>query len=378
MTRLQSFRGIRYDRELSSHLREWTRPAGPDLQGSDLPERHVARLRSSRLLTQWQKERVLRPESAPMIYLVQQEFLLLEQSLTRFGWLGAVEPGELTAVQRPDPREAEAHYRHLKSTGLYLENLLAVCRDRRDSLQALAAGVATAPPDLEMEDEERTWHRIWLVSDAEIQRQVQDCLAEETLALACGHELHEAARRYASEQKPGPARRCPVVVCPSRDPGLVVLPVHRGLRGLDPMQFQQLDEALEADAELEPWERSLPELLYHLWLHQGTSLGMARGARLYLLRHPQGDDRVFLEELLSRHLSAEQLRSPQILQAQSDPDAALERVQKGELQLAFFVNPVRIEELLEAADRGRMLPPASLAVHPAPRAGLVLYGVRSS
>jgi len=55
-----------------------------------------------------------------------------------------------------------------------------------------------------------------------------------------------------------------------------------------------------------------------------------------------------------------------------DTADALARVQRGEAQVGFIMNPTRVDQVLEAADHGQTMPQKSSFFHPKIASGLVI------
>ena len=96
------------------------------------------------------------------------------------------------------------------------------------------------PPDVEVTDEYGVIHRLWKVSDAATIARVQQAMNDKNLIIADGHHRYETALNYRNEmrQQSGSNRNAPyervmmtLVNMDSR--GLVVLPTHRVVFGLD-------------------------------------------------------------------------------------------------------------------------------------------------
>ena len=97
-----------------------------------------------------------------------------------------------------------------------------------------------APPTVEVRDEYDVMHRMWKVSDPAIIATVQTKMADKKLIIADGHHRYETALNYRNEmrQQTSPNREAPfervMMTFVNMDaPGLVVLPTHRVVFGLD-------------------------------------------------------------------------------------------------------------------------------------------------
>ena len=127
--------------------------------------------------------------------------------------------------------------------------------------------------------------------------------------------------------------------------------------------------------------------------HVGTALLAVTGARVVLLHTPkatgmetfgglslrqQGLDvvqlhRVLLEGVLG--LSEESIRNQQNISYVRDAGEALERVRSGGANVAFLMNPVRMQQMRDIAFAGEVLPQKSTDFYPKLLSGLTIYAL---
>jgi hypothetical protein len=187
------------------------------------------------------------------------------------------------------------------------------------------------------------------------------------------------------------------------DPGLLVLPTHRLLRGLDGSLDLADIETLWADVfhvEYYPvWEDAPPEQVDALMQQLastgriGSAFGVLGLGHLDLFgvlelrgRTPPPDalpaersdawkalDVSRLHALLVDRLVAETGRPrEEVLDYTRDPHAAFAAVRGGQAAVAFFLNPTPVESVLDVADAKDRMPEKSTYFYPKPPAGLVM------
>jgi uncharacterized protein (DUF1015 family) len=255
-----------------------------------------------------------------------------------------------------------------------------------------------------------TWrgerHRVWRVDEPASVEAIR--AAFETsgpLYIADGHHRYEtclAFRAEAEARVPG-AGGVLAAVTWADDPGLLVLPTHRLLHGLDGTLDLEDVETLWADVfhvEYYPvWEDAPPEQIDALMQQLASTgrLGAAFGVLglghldLFGLlelrgRTPPPDalpadrsaawkalDVSLLHALLVDRL-VEQTGRPreEVLSYTRDPSAAFEAVRRGQASAAFFLNPTPVAGVLAVADARDRMPEKSTYFHPKPPAGLVM------
>jgi uncharacterized protein (DUF1015 family) len=263
---------------------------------------------------------------------------------------------------------------------------------------------------------EFTWreeqHRLWLVDDPSAMLAIQVAFdAGPPLYIADGHHRYEtslAFRREAETEVPGAAATLAAVTS-ADDPGLVVLPTHRLLVGLDPALTLEEAETLWSDVfhvEYYPiWEGAPAEQIDAL-MQQLVSSGRAgpsfgvyglgqldlfgllqvRRRRASELTLPfdrsaawKSLDVSLLHELLVDPLVSETGRAREkVLRYMRSAQEAIEEVRQGRASVAFFVNPTPVRSVLAVADAGDLMPEKSTYFHPKPPAGLVMRDLDSA
>ena len=91
-----------------------------------------------------------------------------------------------------------------------------------------------------MRDEYDVVHRMWKVSDPAVISKVQAAMDDKKLIIADGHHRYETALNYRNEMRErlgkltdAPYERVMMTLVNMDSPGLVILPTHRVVFGLD-------------------------------------------------------------------------------------------------------------------------------------------------
>lgn len=403
-TNFRPFRGMRFGGEAGQRLDTVTSPAWREGAAAPQAGCHVGRLMGATggpkshqaaraLLKSWRSDGTLLLDAHPCYYLYRQEWSWGAERLPRSLWIGALaaEPfgASVSTFQQADIAGVEERLGLLQALRAQVEPLLFLHRGPVAAAD-LVARVIARPPLVDFQDGLGTEHRLWAVHDADDVEHVRSATENLPLVLAQGQVAYQAALRQLETS----AARRPVWVLAAlesaQEHGVVVLSMHRGLRGLSPELLRGVRAQLSSHFTIERWTRSLPELMHTLAGQGRLGLGLGRG--LYLLqekeRHqslaaagldpdsPRGAFDVFLlqELVLGRllGLDRDRLVSGGLVDYSDDPyslDAALDR---GDLQLAFYLAPPRLDDLLDLAQQGERLPPRSAGLHPDLRAGLVM------
>jgi uncharacterized protein (DUF1015 family) len=364
--------------------------------------------RMGALFREWLESGVLVPDERPAFYLLRQRFPFRGETRERFGLTAGV---RLEDYERRIVLPHEATIEFLKQDRLALlgasranpRPLMALYRDESGVVREIVAAAAAAPPELEVELQEVNY-ALWRIGDEKRCAAIRRALEPEPLVIADGHHRYEtglAFRDLAAREEGGdPADERAVnfismTLIELSDPGLLILPYHRVLHGMDGVTAIVLQEFMEKLFDFHPLPRpgangteALVEAL------EGGGPGGCEGAiRLGLLagrgRRPcllelkrdmgpvldaanplEGCDPWFLQEHVLRPVLGEAL--PHHVGYVHDADEAVARVTSEESQMAFFLRPIPVALFAEIARRGLRLPPKATYVYPKMPAGIVI------
>jgi hypothetical protein len=180
-------------------------------------------------------------------------------------------------------------------------------------------------------------------------------------------------------------------------PGLVILPTHRlvfGLPSFSPAQLQadtwKFFNVEEVDAGIDAARATA--ILQHAG-HAGTALLAVTAEHAFLLHSPkaigtglfgnlslrqQALDVVQLHKCLLEgvlNISEEAIRDQENVSYCREAAEALMQVRGGKVQVAFLMNPVRMEQVRDIAFAGEVLPQKSTDFYPKLLSGLTIYAL---
>jgi uncharacterized protein (DUF1015 family) len=248
----------------------------------------------------------------------------------------------------------------------------------------------TGDPYAQAIDEDGTVNRLWRITDPSTIEQITQALQNTELLIADGHHRYETARVYAEEiGGEGPQRYVLMDLVALEDPGLTVFPTHRLLRNLRPDQHETLANAIRRDFDLvrlETTDELAPPSSDRVTLGYIDS-HFRQPFRLTLKDQAIADaalpdhaepyrrlDTAVLEALILKGalgMTDEDIDHLEGLGYARDFDNAVELVESGEYDAAFFVAPTPIERVREVAAAGESMPPKSTYFFPKVPTGLV-------
>jgi uncharacterized protein (DUF1015 family) len=365
---------------------------------------------AARLYRAWLDEGVLKRDTRPAIYRYHQVFSVKElggRKFTRAGFICAVRLADYDEkVILPHERTLrgpkEDRLKLMRATRAHFSQIFGLYRDPSQATDRIFGQVEMRPPDLEGATPDGTQHRLWRLTDRESIGQVARTLTSLPIYIADGHHRYETLLALRNElREKGASMRssseyATFFLMNMADPGLIVLPTHRLVHSLAEFDREKLLErarehfsittvengAVNADAlKLAVHERAHSRPAFGMVVPGETTawvLKLEVDPRLPVHRSLSQLDVTTLHGLvLERFLGID--RDAQEAQTNlayvKDTADALARVQRGEAQVGFIMNPTRVDQVLDVADSGQAMPQKSTFFYPKIASGLVINPV---
>jgi len=361
---------------------------------------------AARLLGSWTAEGILRPDAREAFYLYEQQFSYGGQSYTRRGFFAAVrlEPFERRVVlphEKTLSAPKEDRRRLLLATRTQISPVFGLYRDGAGAARAIIDEAAEAAPAVDAATADGVRHRLWPMTSTVALDGLRVLLADRQILIADGHHRYETMVGLAPELRPldipaGSAASDYTMMFLARaeDPGLLVLPTHRMVSGLPDFSFDGLCAACAPAFDVSEGDETTPAAIEARLVRDGgkrvvfgvrapgrrstTWLELKSIVDLSALGPPalrtldvtvlHG---VILGPLLQ--IDAEAMAKQSFLTYTHDTAEALGRVDRGEVQAAFFMNPTKVDQVLAACEAGFVLPQKSTYFLPKLATGLVMY-----
>lgn len=382
-----------------------------DRPGSDRYTRASMRFR------RWQEEGVLVRDKKPSLYYYTQTYMLEGgHERTRRGFIALVRLEEFkSGVVIPHERTLSGPKRDrlmlIEATRANLCPIFSLYPEPQRTINNLLEENTPGPPLYEVVDDEGVINRLWRVTNAKVIKMVVDRMADKPLFIADGHHRYETALRFRNIMRKRVKgftgeeafNYVMMYLCNMDDEGIEILPTHRvihGIPGFIPRAFlvncsHLFDiEEIRFDVTTEPGIR---KAFYQRVEERGKgnhAFGLfVRGLDTYFILTLKDRDvmsnvfgdtipevyrpldvtilhSLILEKLLGISHEAQE-RQTNIIYTKGR-DEALELVRKRGGQLAFILNPTRMEEIKTVATAGYVMPQKSTYFYPKPLTGLVI------
>jgi len=372
--------------------------------------------RAAATLDAWMKEVILIREEKPALYVIEHKFPYQDSVKSRLGLIARVRLEELNNQANIRPHEkttkepAVDRLNLLKACRANISPIMGLVRTKKGEIAKSLRGLAKREPDFRATDSYGVNYRVWVITDRAALEKLSQFFADEVIYIADGHHRYETALRYRDEQRANlssytgnePFNFVMMSLMDSHDPGLVMLPTHRLIKGLEPAKLVQLEQTLSpyfcADSLLpslptlsetiQSWLRTLETEgkrdnvlgLYGLHEKKLCLLRLKRNAGLQKVTPAEELslwkklDVALLQQIVLRDvLGIDTLeKETKHLEFTRDALEAVSKVDSGAYQMAFLINPTRVSTVLEAADAGKRLPQKSTYFYPKTPAGLVI------
>ncbi len=362
----------------------------------------------------WWDEDVLTRDIEPAIYLYQIDYPLqgVSSRLTRKGFIS------LLRLEDYAEGAVKPHEQTFSATKQDRLNLISICKanfsqiftlydDQDGGVMEVLEAAAPDEPAMRFEDHGGTIHSLWLVTDRQAQREVARRLRESTFYIADGHHRYETGLAYRDlmqKQLPHAPNNASfnytlIYATAMQDKGLTILSANRLIKDLPGYERQAfLNRAAEYFDILElPFEPGNPaparsEFCFNLaadgwekhvigFASHGENvlriLTLKDGVMDSLDLHPalKDLDVVVLNEIIYGRclgLKLSDLDDEKRFVYDADLNSGLDRVAVGEVEMAFLLNPTRIEQVRAVANAGLIMPRKSTYFYPKVTTGLVM------
>jgi uncharacterized protein (DUF1015 family) len=368
--------------------------------------------RAARFFRDWRREGIFLQDAEPALYLYLQRFTVpggtSERERRGIIALGRIEDYSAGVVFRHEQTLAKPKADRLdllRATRAHFGQLFMLYSDPAGEIDGLLEAGGT--PELETQDEYGVLHRVWKIADPRLVGLVRDTMRDRKLVIADGHHRYETALNYRNEQRaaglvgqpgiPAPHELVMMTLINMDSPGLVILPTHRVVHGLESFSAAAFRERACAYFSVEEVDASVDTARAAVILREagriGTALLAVAADRVFLLDRPKPvSSNVFaglslrqqsldvvqlhkclLEDVLD--ISEDAIREQKNVRYIRDIGESMAQVRSGAANVAFLMNPVRISQVRDIAFAGEVLPQKSTDFYPKLLTGLTIYAL---
>ena len=296
---------------------------------------------------------------------------------------GAIKKHELT---RPDKEEDRMiHVRNQKAN---IEPVFFTYPDDEEINAIVASVVDNQEPDYDFTAEDGFGHHFWVIRDQEKNRRLTELFAAiPALYVADGHHRTAAAARVGQEcmqnnpNHTGNEEYCYFLAVTFPASQLRIIDYNRVVKDLNGLTEEELLARLEESCEVEKMGKEIytPTMLHNFAMYlAGDWYSLSAKEGTYNDDDPIGvlDVTVLSDLVLDKIFDIKDLRTSKRIDFVGGIRGLGElqrRVDSGEMKVAFALYPVSMQQLIDIADTGNIMPPKTTWFEPKLRSGVVIH-----
>lgn len=213
--------------------------------------------RAAKFIEQWKHEGLLTVEDHSAYYVYHQQFEHGGQTLSRRGFMGRVRlqrfgEGQIYPHEETHPKAKVDRLKLMTATRQNNSQIFGLYPDPDNEVIELLDRAAADVTPMEATDHLGVRHIVWPVTDSAVADQVSRLMADRPMFVADGHHRYETACNYRDQliEQQGdlppdhPAQFVMTMLVGMSDPGMIVLPTHRLLRGTAPLSTTEITDRL--------------------------------------------------------------------------------------------------------------------------------------
>ena len=303
---------------------------------------------------------------------------------------GIIKKHELTRKDKEDDRMI-----HVRIQNANIEPVFFAFKDNEE-LGAIIARTAAGKPEYKFVDENNFTHTFWVIDDDAVNARITEIFTNDIDAfyVADGHHRTAAAARVGAEKKAQNPNHTGseeynyfMAVC-FPESQLAIIDYNRVVKDLNGLSPEEFLKALEEDFEVSlatkprcgrPAKPYSPSGLHNFSMYLGDKwYSLTAKPGRYDDNDPIGvlDVTILSNLVLDKLLGIKDLRTDKRIDFVGGIRGLGElsrRVDSGEMKVAFALYPVSMQQLINIADTGNIMPPKTTWFEPKLRSGLAIH-----
>ena len=429
MAEIKPFKGMRYNTFLAGKIGELCCPPYDIISEEERlgyiaeNEYNVIRLElpkeggdvyktAGEVLDMWRNTGVLVHEIKPAVYIYEEEFnaynkrssvkgIIVRVKVEEFS-KGVILPHEFTLSKAKADR-----FNLMKATNCNFSQIYALYMDEEHTTLKTIDRLSDRKPDQKFTDNDHVTHKLWIITDEKVIEKLVNDFADRKLYIADGHHRYETAlnyRNYCRENgisKEGdPQDYQMMYLVDMQHPGLVVFPTHRMVRDLESFDKDEVLKGCEEYFDIKKFTSvgNINSELAKQYKQGKKAFGFYCGkGEWYLLvlkdievmadvlpdlseASQQLDVSVLHSLILEKTMGIdkENMANQINLTYTKFFEEAIMKVDKGEFQCSFILNPTRVTEIRDVAAAGEKMPQKSTYFYPKMITGMVMNDLNES
>ena len=305
---------------------------------------------------------------------------------------GRIKKHELTRKDKEEDR-----MKHVRALNANMEPVF-FAYPHRDDLDAIVAKVCAGEPEYDfVAAPEGFRHTFWVINDRATIAKITEIFAQiPAMYIADGHHRSAAAARVGAELKGLPVTGNGLresdfflAVC-FPDNQLNIIDYNRVVKDLNGLTEEQFLEALKEDFEVQCYNDGMIASLNDVKPKALHNFSLYLGGKWYSLtakpgRYNDSDPIGVMDVTISSNLILDKILGIKDLRSDKRIDFVggirglgelKRRVDSGEMKVALALYPVTMQQIIDIADSGNIMPPKTTWFEPKLRSGLVVHELK--
>lgn len=348
-------------------------------------------------LQEWKSKGIMIQDNEESIYIISQRFKYKNNDIQRIGCICALKLTELGKIVLPHEQTIEKYINdRTKLMATTLANtgqIFMAYKDETLGLEAIYGELEESPIiDVVLDD---VHYEVWQISEQDQISKFKDVMSGKNVVIKDGHHRYKTALRFLqSHPEILGTDKVMVTLVNSNDPGMIVLPTHRLIKGIS-LNIDTIVSGLKDNFKIEKMtgpgrvvsamENGVTKKgtfgVYHKESDTGLLLNFKHWEKLNIMfssvsKASRELDTNILHTFVLNHVfnidtsNQEDLKHVSYIRGNK---STLELLQmEPNYDVACFVNPPTLEEIFSIAEAGEIMPQKSTFFFPKIYSGLVM------
>lgn len=355
--------------------------------------------RAAAILKDWIKQQVLIEDPLPSFYIYEQRYTEEGKKKVRLGFLGAMKLDEKSVLKHENTLEAPKKDRMelLKKVETNLSPIFGLVEDKLGQLQKILKKTTTQKP-LYSVTLAGVCHRIYKESNPDRCRAISKVLADKSMHIADGHHRFEVACQYRrfKDAEQGSACDAPwqyalVYFSDVLHNPFKIYPTHRLLKVNRPGEVYSIlrslgtvkrESGLKTILKILGQEPKKTARVYPFGVYTKKegffTVTLGKDVVRNLSKDPVAhlDVSVLHDKILKARFGLDAVEKSDRIDFTRDAVEAVSKVRAGLFDVAFFLRPTSLSEMLQISSAGKRMPQKSTYFYPKLVTGLVFHRLK--
>ena len=367
--------------------------------------------RAAKYLNEWIKGGVLKQDSTESIYGYIQDFEVGGNKFQRYSFIALAKLEDFGQMVRPHEEILNGpivdRLNLKRATEAKFGLVLMLYEDEQNMAERMVEEASERSSLVDFVDEQDVRHRLYSITRQPDIEAIIEMMRDKKCTIADGHHRYTTGLTYSKESSLASAAYQMLAFCNTRHEGLLVLATHRLVSNVEGFSFINLITGLQEKFEVSKYEfdssgsksRAKDDALCKMKAEQeqGKNALVLYGGDdafyLCVLKDSRAMDaaaqgkseawksldvavlhKLVFEELLGidQKKLAKQSNIEYVKDTSTAIDDSIAKVDNGEKQAAFLMNPPKMEQIQQVADAGERMPQKSTYFYPKIYTGLTI------